>query len=174
VVLTEAPLGVRPARWRFPARNRILAGLADVVVVVESGEAGGSMHTVTSANERSRPVMAVPGAVRSAASAGTNKLLAEGAPPVRDAGDVLVALGLAGVDLQRRPRTERRPPPTGPAAVVLEAVGWQPATTERLAERTGLSLVELSEALTQLTADGWVEQRSGWVERIARPEAARP
>ena len=174
VVLTEAPLGVRPARWRFPARNRILAGLADVVVVVESGETGGSMHTVNAANERSRPVMAVPGAVRSGASAGTNKLLSEGAPPVRDAADVLIALGLAGVDLRRRPCTEHRPIPTGPAAAVLEAVGWQPATTEQLAERTGLTLVGLAEALTSLAADGWIEQRSGWVERIARPEAIRP
>jgi DNA processing protein len=174
VVLTEAPLGIRPARWRFPARNRIVAGLADVVVVVESGETGGSMYTVHAANERSRPVMAVPGAVRSGASAGTNKLLTEGAPPVRDAADVLIALGLAGVDLRRRPRADRRPVPTGPGAAVLEAIGWQPATTEQVAERTGLTLIALSEALTALTADGWIEQRSGWVERIARPEAPQP
>jgi DNA processing protein len=170
VVLSEAPLGIRPSRWRFPARNRIVAALADVVVVVESGEAGGSMYTVRAAHDRSRQVMAVPGAVRSGASAGTNKLLSEGIPPARDATDVLIALGLAGVDLRRRPRTETRPAPTGSAAQVLEAVAWQPTTIEQLAGRTDLSLVELSVALAALAADGWIEQRSGWVERIARRE----
>jgi DNA processing protein len=174
VVLSEAPLGIRPSRWRFPARNRIVAALADVVVVVESGETGGSMYTVRAAHDRSRQVMAVPGAVRSGASAGTNKLLSEGVPPVRDATDVLIALGLAGVDLRRRPRSESRPAPTGPGVRVLEALAWQPATTEQLAERTDLSLVELSAALMALAADGWIEQRSGWVERIARPEERRP
>jgi DNA processing protein len=173
VVLSEAPLGIRPSRWRFPARNRIVAALADVVVVVESGETGGSMYTVRAAHDRSRQVMAVPGAVRSGASAGTNKLLSEGVPPVRDATDVLIALGLAGVDVRRRPRTEPRPAPTGPAALVLQTLAWQPATTEQLAERTDLSLVDLSVALTALASDGWIEQRSGWVERIARPEEGR-
>jgi DNA processing protein len=174
VVLSEAPLGTRPDRWRFPARNRIVAGLADIVVVVESPESGGSMYTVRSALQRSRQVMAVPGAVRSPAAAGTNKLLSEGVAPVRDADDVLIALGLQGIDLRRRPRTDRRPRPTGSAAEVLDAIAWQPVTVEQLAQRTGLPLVELSEALTRLAGDGWVDQRSGWVERVARAEADRP
>ena len=59
----------KPAPWRFPARNRIIAALADVVVVVESDVTGGSMHTVESALERDRTVMAVPGSVRSRVSA---------------------------------------------------------------------------------------------------------
>jgi len=77
-VLCEYPLTTRPAAWRFPARNRIIAALADVVVVVESHARGGSMHTVDAALERDRPVMAVPGPVRSPASTGTNDLLAAG------------------------------------------------------------------------------------------------
>ena len=92
VLLSEAPLGAAPERWRFPARNRVIAALADVLVVIESREQGGSMHTVAEAERRGRPVFAAPGPVRSATSAGTNRLLRDGAHVLCDAGDVLVAL----------------------------------------------------------------------------------
>src|SRR5436305_14964730 len=102
VVLSEAPLGARPEPWRFPARNRILAALADVVVVVESRAKGGSFHTVQAADQRGVPVMAVPGPVRSPASEYTNELLVSGSPPARDVDDVLVALDLVGRGPARR------------------------------------------------------------------------
>ena len=94
-LLGEAPLGAEPEGWRFPARNRLLAALADVVVVVESKRAGGSMHTVEEAIRREVTVMAVPGSVRNPAAAGTNLLLSEGCAPACCTDDVLVALGLA-------------------------------------------------------------------------------
>ena len=94
-LLTEAPLGAEPEGWRFPVRNRLLAALADVVVVVESKRAGGSMHTVEEAIRRGVAVMAVPGSVRNPAAAGTNLLLSEGCAPACCTEDVLVALGLA-------------------------------------------------------------------------------
>lgn len=94
-VLSEAPIGTSDLGWRFPQRNRLLAALADVVVVVECHATGGSLHTVRAANRRGVSVGAVPGSVRSPASAGTNDLLADGCFVVRDAADVLVAVGLA-------------------------------------------------------------------------------
>ena len=94
-LLSEAPLGAEPEGWRFPARNRLLAALADVVVVVESKRAGGSMHTVEEAIRREVTVMAVPGSVRNPAAQGTNLLLSEGCAPACSTDDVLVALGLA-------------------------------------------------------------------------------
>ncbi len=94
-LLGEAPLGAEPEGWRFPARNRLLAALADVAVVVESKRAGGSMHTVEEAVRRSVTVMAVPGSVRNPAAEGTNLLLSEGCAPACCTDDVLVALGLA-------------------------------------------------------------------------------
>lgn len=94
-LLSEAPLGAEPEGWRFPARNRLLAALADVVVVVESKRAGGSMHTVEEAIRREVTVMAVPGSVRNPAAAGTNLLLSEGCAPACSTEDVLVALELA-------------------------------------------------------------------------------
>lgn len=95
VVFSEAALGTPPIPRVFPARNRIIAALSDVVVVVESHYKGGSTYTVEAAARRSIPVCAVPGSVRSRPSDGTNQLLVDGCAPVRDATDVLVAVYLA-------------------------------------------------------------------------------
>ena len=126
VVLGEAPLGAPPERWRFPARNRLIAALADIVVVVESQEQGGSMHTVNEAERRARPVFAVPGPVRSAASAGTNRLLRDGAQPACDVSDVLLGLGLSAAlqrDVHASPtRTRGRASRTAPRPTVGIAV----------------------------------------------------
>jgi DNA processing protein len=161
-VVSEYPLGTPAERWRFPARNRIIAALAEVVVVVESGARGGSMHTVDAALERDRAVLAVPGPVRSAASVGTNGLLAAGCPPCRDASDVLVALGLT-------PTEVAAVPPAGPddpdQVRVLDTLGWEPATLDELAERLGAPLGPVAVHLTRLANGGWVVQRAGWWER---------
>jgi DNA processing protein len=168
VVLSEAPLGARPERWRFPARNRIIAALADVVVVVESGEIGGSMHTVAEAERRDRPVFAAPGPVRSATSAGTNRLLRDGAHVICDAGDVLLALGLSSA--LSRPVHDPRPAPHPADANVLDVIGWSPISLDALAARVERPLGELALALTRLTDLGWLSQRGGWFERVAQRE----
>ena len=105
VLVGEAPLGAAPEPWRFPARNRIIAALGSVVVVVESHPRGGSRHTVDAAEARGRQVLAVPGSVRSPASRFTNELLADGCHPARDVTDVLVALGLERVERHGSVRT---------------------------------------------------------------------
>ena len=162
VVVTESPLGTAPERWRFPARNRIIAALADVVVVVESHATGGSLITVHEALERDRTVMAVPGPVRSPASAGTNRLLHDGLPPARDAGDVLIELGLHAEALQRA--TPPVAPEHGP---ILDALGWEPATLDTIADRTGRSPADLAVALLRLEGDGVVARSGAWWERVA-------
>lgn len=168
VVVSEAPLGAPPEPWRFPARNRIIAALADVVVVVESRSTGGSMHTVTEAERRGKPVFAAPGPVRSATSAGTNRLLRDGAHVLCDADDVLVALGLSSA--LARPVADSRPEPDPDAAAVLDAVGWSPASLDEIAARVDRPLGALALALTRLCDLGWLAERSGWYERIARSE----
>jgi len=163
LLLSECPLGTRPERWRFPARNRIIAALADALVVVESPGHGGSMWTVDQANDRGVAVFAMPGPVRSAASAGTNQLLFDGAHMARDATDVLTFLGL--VQAEKRARDERVDP--GPEARrVLRALGWEPATLDTLARRTSLELGPLSVAVTVLEAGGWIQRQGLWFERI--------
>ncbi len=88
-VVSELPPGFTAHRWSFVARNRIIAGLAALTVVVEAAERSGSLTTADFATQLGRPVGAVPGPVTSRFSAGTNGLLAAGAGVVRDARDVL-------------------------------------------------------------------------------------
>ncbi len=91
-VLSELPPGARARRWCFPARNRIIAALARVTVVIEAGERSGSLITATLAADLGRDVGAVPGLVTSPFAAGTNGLIVEGARLVRDPRDVLEML----------------------------------------------------------------------------------
>ncbi|MGH9072667.1 MAG: DNA-processing protein DprA [Acidimicrobiales bacterium] len=172
-LVSEAPLGAAPEAWRFPWRNRLLAALADVVVVVESHRAGGSLLTVEAAVGRGVPVLAVPGSVRSAASAGTNALLADGCPPARDVDDVLVALGLRSAGAGDLPggRSSGAGPsgPAGPAGqdrAVWLAVDGEPTPTETVLRRTGLPLGEAAAALGRLEEAGWARAGDGWWERL--------
>jgi len=164
VVLSEWPLGTRPEAWRFPARNRILATLADVVVVVESHMAGGSRHTVDAANDRGRRILAVPGPITSPASAGTNQLLLEGCGPVTEVDDILVALGL---DVSVTPMLDFRRRPEGDEAVVLAAVTWTPTNLDQIIARTGLRPGRVAVALAHLEESGWLLASGGWWERKA-------
>ena len=169
MLLSEAPLGARPEPWRFPARNRILAALADVVVVVESRITGGSMHTVRAAEERNVPVLVVPGPIRSQASAGTNQLLSQGCHPVCDAEDVFAALALRTASEMPRPGALRlvdtRAQPSAEVAAVLDAIDFTPTTAETIAARTGAAPLRLSAALSWLEREGWVRSEAGWWER---------
>ncbi len=175
VVLSEVPPGVQAAPWRFPVRNRIIAALADAVVVVESAGAGGSMHTVREAMERDLPVLSVPGPIDSRASEGTNQLISEGAQPCTGVDDVFAAIGhvvpgpVPAVAAEEGV-ADRRAIPTGDAAQVLDELGWRPASLEQLAARSGLGFRPLSAAILSLEIAGWVRRSGGWIERIARPD----
>ena len=97
-LLSEAPMGAPPEGWRFPLRNRIIAALSQVVVVVESSRQGGAMHTVQAADSMGIPVLAVPGSVRSPQSEGTNAIIGEGgASLATDVYDILTALSLVSL-----------------------------------------------------------------------------
>jgi DNA processing protein len=170
VLLSEAPLGAAPEPWRFPLRNRIIAALAEVVVVVESLHTGGSRHTVEAALARDRAVMAVPGPVRSPTSDLPNGLLAEGCAPARDALDVLVALGLSSSSARSAASAapaDNRPTPERAAASVLDALGWQPASFEQVVLATGRPAGEVSVLLAHLEQGGWVVGSGGWWERVS-------
>lgn len=180
VILSEVAPGTRPEQWRFAWRNRLIAALADVVVVVESHAGGGSFLTAEAAARRGIPVMAVPGSVRSPASAGTNALLADGCAPARDAADVLTALALADPARPRRSRAERLgraaadgegvgPVAEGPLSPsdpaereVLALLTPVPTTLAALAERSDRELGELASALGRLVAAGRVRAGAGW------------
>jgi len=108
LVLSELPPGTGAWRWGFPARNRIMAALAGMTVVVEAVERSGSLVTADFAAALGYTVGAVPGPVGSRVSAGPNSLLADGATLVRDAQDVLDAMLGPGVRRRRHDRSRRR------------------------------------------------------------------
>jgi predicted Rossmann fold nucleotide-binding protein DprA/Smf involved in DNA uptake len=136
-------------------------------------------------------VLAVPGSIRSAASAGTNWLLSQGAQPCCGVDDVLVAMGLSRAPDDPEPPARPRAPgdpdggaeptgagpadgpprtsPTGDGRRILRAIGWHPATLDEVVERTGLGLGAVAVALDGLEADGWIERGAGRVERRADP-----
>ena len=168
LLLTESPPGTPPEPHRFPLRNRIVAALSEVVVVVESRERGGSLITTALAIERDVPVMAVPGPLNKRAAAGTNHLLCDGAAPVTCVDDVLTALSfqhrrsaVLPVDLRARPR--------GADISVYRAVSEDPRTVDGVALGVGLSLVEAAMSLARLEAAGWIAQADGWFECVGSP-----
>jgi DNA processing protein len=170
VIVSESPAGVPTEKWRFPVRNRLLAALSDVVVVVESRHHGGSRHTVDAAVDRGVPVGAVPGSIRSATSEGTNALLADGAFPVCSTADILVALSLAGAPVPApqgdpAPRLVQSGPDPGRDRPVYEALSADPAPLDELARVTGLDLAELCGGLERLAQAGLARDVGGWWER---------
>jgi DNA processing protein len=167
VLLSEYPVGASPEAWHFPQRNRIIAALSDVLVVVESDVTGGSLITVEQAAMRGVPVFAVPGPVRSRASAGTNQLIADGVQVCSSVDDVLLALD-ARPSVRRS--VEARPAASVAGRRLLDELGWQAATFDQLVERSApASAGEVAAVLETLQADGWVAANGPWFERVAKP-----
>jgi DNA processing protein len=155
LLLSEYPPEVEPAPWRFPARNRIVAGLALATVVVEARERSGALITADLALDEGREVLAVPGEITSQLSSGTNALLRLGATPVTCAADVLGAIGI------QPPPPPEAPALSGPAARVRAVVADAPAAADELIRRTGLAAGELAAALAELELLGLVAQADG-------------
>jgi DNA processing protein len=170
-VVSELPPGSTPWRWSFPARNRVMAALAGMTVVVEAAARSGSLITADLAAELGRDLGAVPGPVTSRASAGPNELLAGGACLVRDGQDVLDAMLGAGV----RPAARSGPSLDPGLAAVLEAVEGGAATADAVATSTGLPGGAAATALTRLELLGYVNASSlGIYERTLLATNAPP
>jgi len=146
LVVSEYAPGVEPAPWRFPARNRIVAGLCAATVVVEARERSGALITADFALEEGREVFAVPGEITSALSAGTNALLKLGATPLAAAGDVLASFGL---------EIDAVPAERGGLLDLL------PASADELVRKTGRPAAEIAQALVELELVGAVAAHAG-------------
>lgn len=161
LIVSEYPPGVEPAPWRFPARNRIVAGLCDATIVVEARERSGALITADLALDEGREVLAVPGEITSLLSKGTNHLLRLGAVPVTCLGDVLAVLGVEPVSVTPcvlAPRLE----------AVRTAVADVPAAADELVRKTGLSAGDVAAALAELELAGAVVQADG-LYRVVMP-----
>jgi DNA processing protein len=154
LIVSEYAPGVEPAPWRFPARNRIIAGLAAATVVVEARDRSGALITADFALEAGHEVFAVPGEITSALSAGTNALLRLGATPLTSSEDVLEALG---VEVASAPSPELGETP----ARVLEALVREPSGIDGLVRETGLDAAAVATALAELELAGAVAEADG-------------
>jgi len=168
LLLSESPPGTSPEAFRFPMRNRLIAALSEVVIVVESRHQGGSLITVNEAIDRGVPLMAVPGGVHNRAATGTNQLIRDGAGVVVDVTDVLIALAMdhhrtSGALLDSRPR------PSGVDLVVYETCAGEPRTIDGLALACSLTLVDTAMAVARLEHIGWIQQSDGWFEAVGSP-----
>jgi DNA processing protein len=154
LVVSEYEAGLEPAPWRFPARNRIIAGLAAATVIVEARERSGALITADFALEEGRDVFAVPGEITGGLATGTNRLLRDGASPLTAPADVLDLFGMV--------RPASRVTSVGPqAALVLERLAAGAATADELSRRTALNPGVLAAALAELELAGLATEAEG-------------
>ena len=155
LIVSEYPPGVEPAPWRFPARNRIVAGLADATIVVEARERSGALITADLALDEGRDVLAVPGEITSGLSKGTNHLLRLGATPVTCVGDVFAALG---IHAQPKPQIE---PLDARLERVRLIVADAPASVDEIVRRADLAASQVAAAVAELELLGVIVQAEG-------------
>jgi len=155
LIVSEYEPGIEPAPWRFPARNRIISGVSQLTVVVEARERSGALITADFALEQGRDVMAVPGEITSAMSAGTNGLLRQGATPMTRIEDVLVELGLEGA------RAPKAAPLSELEEKILAAVVDQETTADEIARATGHDVGLTAATLVSLELAGRVSASEG-------------
>lgn len=150
--------GTPPAPWRFPARNRIVAGLAHATCVVEAGRRSGALITADFGLEAGRPVLAVPGWPGSVASEGTNALIRAGAAVLEEAADVVAELP----DAAWRPVAASPPArPDGLAARVYEQLRCEPLRADQLSDRIDADAAGVAGALALLEVEGLVIRGDG-------------
>ncbi len=168
-LVSEWPLGARPISWHFPLRNRVIVGLSEAVVVVESAITGGSMLTARRAAELGVPVLCVPGLITSPVSVGPHQMLAEGGSVCRGVDDVLVAMRVKDRNSASSKCTDHRRIPTTDGAAVLSGLGWDVLPVDRLLARfPGTSPGTLLLVLHELEFDGWVARGAdGWFQLAA-------
>ena len=166
LIVSEYAIGAPPLAMHFPARNRIIAGLARGTLVVEAALRSGSLITARLASEAGREVFAIPGSIHAPQSRGCHWLIKQGAKLVESAVDVLEEFRLPGASASRiAPGPAAAPEETDP---LLVAIGFDPVSLDALVARTGWSAAALNTRLLDLELDGRVARLPGQLfQRIA-------
>jgi len=175
VIISEYPLGMGARAENFPRRNRLIAGLARGLLVVEAAAQSGSLITARLAAEQGRDVFAIPGSIHSPLAKGCHLLIKQGAKLVETAADILDELGWgrSTAPVKRTSRTApaedaviaqapvARAAPSAAETTLLDALGFDPVDLDTLCERTGQAAAALSAQLLALELDGRVERQPG-------------
>ncbi|HEY0683515.1 MAG TPA: DNA-processing protein DprA [Steroidobacter sp.] len=183
-LVSELPLGAPASRNNFPRRNRIISGLSLGTLVVEAAVRSGSLITARLAAEQGREVFAIPGSIHNALARGCHRLIRQGAKLAETADDIFVELGpLTGV-LREHARADAKTAETAavlsPALdkgyeILLDALGFEPASVDDLIARTGLKADEVASMLLILELEARIDACPGglYVRRASLVKAAK-
>jgi DNA processing protein len=159
--VSEYPPGTGPDTYHFPARNRIISGLARGILVVEAGPKSGSLITARLALDQGKDVFAVPGSIYSYKTKGANRLIRSGACLVESGRDIVEALGMNAMTAPNAapaPDPQTLAPETRSIYALLEG---EPIHIDRLISETNLSSSAVSAALLELELGGFIRQLPG-------------
>jgi DNA processing protein len=158
-LISDYPLGTPPEGGNFPPRNRIISGLSLGTLVTEAGRRSGALITADYAAEQGREVFAVPGSILAAGSAGTNRLIQDGAKMVLEPADILEELNLTMVAEQAQAREIL--PATETEAALLAHLGAEPTHVNELRRAVGLPIAEVTSTLAMMELKGMIHQVGG-------------
>ena len=159
-VISEFPLGRRVTKFSFPYRNRIIAALSSVVIIVEGEHKSGSLITARLALDNGRSVMAVPGNITSRLSQGTNKLIADGCPPVLSVRDILDEMHIQVTEKEIK-EIKKKVDISSEEKTVYDLIDYEPITADEIALKLSLSIQIVSSLLMMLELKGCIMRMSG-------------
>jgi DNA processing protein len=167
-LLSEFPPQTAPKRWHFPARNRLMSGLAKGVLVVEAARRSGSLITARHAGDQGREVFAIPGSIHNPMARGCHQLIRQGAKLVEAAADVFAELGIPDLN-QSLKQSVPGPQQASQASsgldnaykILLHALAFEPTSLDTLVVRTGLPSQSVASMLLILELEGEVAPQPG-------------
>ena len=157
--MSEFPIGSSPKPQHFPARNRIISGLSDIVLVMEAKEKSGSLITADMALEQGKDVYALPGPVNSALSRGCNQLIKQGAGILLSPEELLEELGISYLVSKKNEKQKKLTLETE-ENIVYSCLGFQPQNLEQLIQATKYSVAQLLDILMSLELRGLIKEIS--------------
>ena len=161
-IVSEYPPGTKPTLGYFPARNRIISGMARATVVVEAGRRSGTLITVDQALNEGREVMAVPGNITSKLSEGTNHLIRQGAMLVTSSEEILEHIGIS-IDIQEKNSNTTL---ASAEKLVYDCIGFEPIAIEMIYNKLGTPPGDINYVLTLLEMRRLIRRLPG--QRVAR------
>ncbi len=165
-LVSDYPIGTKPEGVNFPPRNRLISGMSLGVLVTEAGLRSGARITADFAAEQGREVLAVPGSILAAGSAGTNALIQEGARLVASVQDILEELNLVQVAVQTEARQVL--PADATEANLLSHLSFEPVHVDELQQQVGMPIAQVTSALALMELKGLVRQVGGMRYVVAR------